>query len=145
MTNKETKLVRMLLVLLATAAIVDTLFTAIAKPNLSISGHCVTNLCCAVLAIQMLSTMKGQATKLEMSDWPKKLWMRMGVVMMLSDEDEKAIFSSDEEAIYQAILKVIDEGRYLVDGEAYIPETAVHDFNAEYGTEYEAHDIEVSI
>ena len=63
------------------------------------------------------------------------LWMRLGV------GEEAVIFANDGRA-ERLLQKIIAEGRFVPDGDTYIPELTVEEYNQEYGTEYETGDIE---
>lgn len=67
----------------------------------------------------------------------RELWMRLGVTMQITEEEEADILGEDWEKSDKAIRAVIESGRYRPDGEAYIPETIVEAYNENYGTNYE--------
>ena len=55
----------------------------------------------------------------------KELWIRLGAVIQITDAEERAIFSDDEEKMREALRTIIAEGE------------AVQEFNRTYGTAYE--------
>ena len=67
----------------------------------------------------------------------KELWIRLGAVIQITDAEERAIFSDDEEKMREALRTIIAEGRFCPDGETYVPSEAVQEFNRTYGTAYE--------
>ena len=69
------------------------------------------------------------------------LWMRLGVGLRISEAEEAVIFANDGRA-ERLLQKIIAEGRFVPDGDTYIPEVTVEEYNQEYGTEYETGDIE---
>lgn len=69
------------------------------------------------------------------------LWMRLGVGLRISEAEEAVIFANDGRA-ERLLQKIIAEGRFVPDGDTYIPELTVEEYNQEYGTEYETGDIE---
>ena len=69
------------------------------------------------------------------------LWMRLGVGLRISEAEEAVIFANDGRA-ERLLQKIIAEGRFMPDGDTYIPELTVEEYNQEYGTEYETGDIE---
>lgn len=71
----------------------------------------------------------------------RKIWMRLGVSMEMFENEEKKIFGEDKEAAAEAVRKIVCDGRFLLDGDSYIPETAVEDFNGLYGTKYAGDEI----
>lgn len=71
----------------------------------------------------------------------KNLWMRTGMFIMLTDEEADSILSNKNDSA-KILEKVIEEGRYCLDGESYVPMECVEDFNKTYGTNYECVDHE---
>ena len=69
------------------------------------------------------------------------LWMRLVVGISISEAEEAVIFANDGRA-ERLLQKIIAEGRFVPDGDTYIPELTVEEYNQEYGTEYETGDIE---
>lgn len=71
----------------------------------------------------------------------KKIWMRIGVSIDMFESEEGKIFGEDREAAAEAVRKIVADGRFLLDGDSYIPETAVEDFNKRYGTGHDEAEI----
>lgn len=67
----------------------------------------------------------------------KKLWVRLGVTLEITDAEEQAIFSDEGTRMEETLSAVIAGGRFSPDGESYIPGEAVAQFNQDYGTSYE--------
>lgn len=67
----------------------------------------------------------------------RNLWMRAGVSLQITEEEEQILFSADYGKGAETFKKIISEGRFKLDGETYVPEDAVKDFNEIYGTNYE--------
>lgn len=73
----------------------------------------------------------------------KKLWMRAGVTMSLTDEEVEAILGGyDRSAGEKAVVTALREGRFSFDGESYIPQPTVEDFVREHGLTYAAQEPE---
>lgn len=69
----------------------------------------------------------------------KKLWMRAGITMTLTDEEVEAILSGDDCSAGQgAVEAALREGRFAFDGESYIPQSTVEMFIKEHDLSYEA-------
>lgn len=68
----------------------------------------------------------------------KKLWMRVGMYLELSDDEIKDILGDefDEGRMAKLVRDAIESGRAKPDGECYVPEGAIDDFNETYGTHY---------
>lgn len=75
----------------------------------------------------------------------KKLWMRLGVSFEVSEDEEKAILGGDWQTSSRALEKIIKEGRFTPDGDSYIPEVTVEEFNEKHGTGYEVRDIDFDV
>ena len=67
----------------------------------------------------------------------RKIWIRLGAVIEITDAEEQAIFSDDGLKMEDMLRNIIAEGRFCPDGETYIPSEAVQEFNRSYGTAYE--------
>ena len=76
----------------------------------------------------------------------KKLWARLGVTMSLTDDEVNALIGNDQASMRdkeRILTKVICEGRFALDGETYVHQEAVSDFNEEYDASYEENDYEL--
>lgn len=73
----------------------------------------------------------------------RKIWMRLGVQVEITEAEEKTIFEGDSDcAIAEIVQSAVAEGRFVLDGDSYIPGICVEDFNRKYGTAYEPEDID---
>lgn len=66
----------------------------------------------------------------------KELWIRLGVVIKITEAEEQAIFGDDEGKMRDALRLIIAEGRFCPDEETYIPSEAVQEFNHTYLIRY---------
>lgn len=73
----------------------------------------------------------------------KEIWARVGIVLKLTDAEIEQIFTEEGDS-GRVVMKAITEGRYYVDGDGYIPEGSVCDFNTRYNTQYECGDYDIS-
>ena len=74
----------------------------------------------------------------------RHLWMRLGVGLRITEAEETVIFANDGMA-EELLRKIIAEGRFMPDGDTYIPETTVEEDNREHGTAYETGDSEFNL
>lgn len=76
-----------------------------------------------------------------------ELWVRVGVTFRLTDEEVEAILNpKDGEVSMRTIIrKAFDEGRFELDGDTYIPEITVEEYNQKHKTEYEVCEYECSL
>lgn len=72
----------------------------------------------------------------------RKIWMRIGVSIDMSENEEEKVFGENQEAAAEAVRKIVADGRFLLDGDSYIPETSVEDFNKRYGTGHDEAEID---
>lgn len=64
----------------------------------------------------------------------KKTWLRLGVsIYAREDEIDKLMTDGDNDTLRE----ILADGRWRPDGESYIPEVTVEEFNAANGTSYE--------
>lgn len=73
------------------------------------------------------------------------IWARLGATLFPTMEEVDILCSAINDAERHAVLKrILSEGRFQFDGESYIPQNCVEDFNDENGTDYEPADYEFS-
>lgn len=66
----------------------------------------------------------------------RHVWARVGMTLDITPEEEKAIFEGDYLAGKEVVKRVIMDGRASLDGETYVPEECIEDYDQEYGTNY---------
>lgn len=71
----------------------------------------------------------------------KKIWIRAGMTLSISDEEARAVLTGGESAAGDVVRKIIAEGRFVFDGESYIPQVCVADYNRGNGTSFEERDV----
>lgn len=71
----------------------------------------------------------------------RRIWMRLGVTLEGTKEEIETLLSDDYDLSKNALKKILTEGRYKVDGDSYIPETCVEEYNNDYGTDHEVDDV----
>lgn len=67
------------------------------------------------------------------------IWMRLGISLRGTKEEIESLFNDDEKS-YETLTKILQERRFEIDGDSYIPETAVEEYNKEYNTQHEVGD-----
>lgn len=63
----------------------------------------------------------------------RSVWMRLGVMLHGTEEELGAVMNGD----YDTFHKLVSEGSFSVDGDSYIPECCVIEYNEKYGTNHE--------
>lgn len=71
----------------------------------------------------------------------RRLWMRLGVSLELTEAEETAIFCGDGNDAEVALLEIVNSGRAKLDGDSYIPSVCIEEFNEAYGTDYCTEDL----
>ena len=76
-----------------------------------------------------------------------ELWMRVGMTFRLTEEEVDSILNpKNGEISMRTIIRIaFDEGRFELDGDTYVPEATVEEYNAKHGTDYEVGEYECSL
>lgn len=67
------------------------------------------------------------------------IWMRLGITIRGSEEEMESLFNEDKKS-YETLTKILQERRFEINGDSYIPETKVEEYNKEYNTQHEVGD-----
>ena len=67
------------------------------------------------------------------------IWMRLGITLRGTKDEIEALFNDDEKS-YETLTKILQERRFEIDGDSYIPEKVVEEYNKEYNTQHEVGD-----
>lgn len=78
----------------------------------------------------------GSAGAPATADGKRCLWVCVGATMHINSSEESAILRGDDAAVREAFARIFEERRYKLDGETFIPDTSIADFNRLYGTKY---------
>jgi len=76
-----------------------------------------------------------------------ELWMRVGMTFRFTEEEIDAILNQNDGApsMRTVIRRAFDEGRFELDGDTYVPEVSVEEYNRENGTAYDVCEYECSL
>lgn len=69
----------------------------------------------------------------------KKLWMRAGVSLELTDDEVQGILGTDNSGAEDIVKAALLDGRFSFDGDSYIPDVTVDEFVREHGLPYDPH------
>lgn len=69
----------------------------------------------------------------------RSIWMRLGVTLKGTKEEIEALFSDGEESV-NVLMRILKEKHYVIDGDSYIPENCIEQYNKEHGTDHEVCD-----
>lgn len=75
----------------------------------------------------------------------RKLWMRLGVTLSITDDEADAIMGEDKNASVDSLLGVLRAGRFEPNGESYIPGESIESYNHAHGTEYDDADVDFNL
>lgn len=70
-----------------------------------------------------------------------KVWMRLGVDVIGDKETIEKIIQGDK----NALMKLLENGNVYVNGDTYIPENIVEEYNEENGTDFGVYDVEFEL
>lgn len=65
------------------------------------------------------------------------VWMRLGISLLGSKEEIEKVLQGDEAALTQ----LLQEHKFNIDGESYIPGSSIESYNSENGTDFEEGDV----
>ena len=68
----------------------------------------------------------------------RKIWVRLGVTIIGTKEEIENVIKGNPVTLYHLVL---NEG-YSVDGESYIPESCVEEYNKTYGANHKVKNVE---
>lgn len=69
----------------------------------------------------------------------RSIWMRLGISLRGTKEEIESLFNDDEKS-YETLTKILQERRFEIIGDSYIPEKVVEEYNKEYNTQHEVGD-----
>lgn len=69
------------------------------------------------------------------------LWMRLGISLDISAREAHLLINGDADIATETLRNIIREGRFVPDGDSYIPEPVVSVYNKKFGTQYIERDI----
>ena len=71
-----------------------------------------------------------------------KLWMRIGATVYLNENEAETLLNGDNSEAKDLLKRMIYDNRFRLDGETYIPESSVEDFNEMYDKHYQPDEYE---
>lgn len=63
----------------------------------------------------------------------RSVWARIGVTLTGSKEEIEALFTDN---FGEVLEKLIKDGKFKLDGDSYIPETCIAEYDERYGTNH---------
>lgn len=71
----------------------------------------------------------------------KSIWMRLGVFVNASKEEIEKVLGGDK----AALIKLLKENKFDINGDAYIPDSSVGKYNKENSTDFEEDNIDFEL
>ena len=71
----------------------------------------------------------------------REIWIRLGCRLKGSADEIDAIVNGD----HKKLVEVIQKGTFSIEGDSYIPESCIEDYNDDYGMHHEIKDVEFFI
>ena len=71
-----------------------------------------------------------------------KIWCRIGATLYLNEKELDILLSEDSDKAKDLLKRMIYDNRFRLDGESYIPESAITDFNEKYDKHYQEDEYE---
>ena len=151
MKNKNSYLIALYIaVILMIIASASTVIRSALNDNGSVSivsyvVEAIVNILLAITVIilfkQLMPHKRNSIKRKDQSKQYRNLWMRMGLSLAITEDEECAIFGEDPVKATDAIWEVLRDSRGKIDGESYIPGSLIAEYNEEYGTNYPVNDI----
>lgn len=71
-----------------------------------------------------------------------KLWMRVGAAVYLNEKEAETLLNGDNAEAKDLLKRMIYDNRFRLDGETYIPESSIEEFNEMYDKHYQPDEYE---
>lgn len=71
-----------------------------------------------------------------------KIWMRVGATVYLNEKEAETLLNGDNAEAKDLLKRMIYDNRFRLDGETYIPESSVEEFNEMYDKHYQSNEYE---
>ena len=71
-----------------------------------------------------------------------KLWMRIGATVYLNENEAETLLNGDNNEAKDLLKRMIYDNRFRLDGETYIPESSIEEFNEMYDKHYQPDEYE---
>ena len=71
-----------------------------------------------------------------------KIWMRVGATVYLNEKEAETLLNGDNAEAKDLLKRMIYDNRFRLDGETYIPESSIEEFNEMYDKHYQPDEYE---
>ena len=73
-----------------------------------------------------------------------KIWMRVGATLYLNEKEADLLLNGDNNEAKDLLKRMIYDNRFRLDGESYIPESSIEEFNEMYDKHYQEDEYDYS-
>lgn len=71
----------------------------------------------------------------------RQIWIRLGVLVCGDAQQIESVIKGDAETL----VSLVKEQKFFIDGNSYIPESSVEEYNEDYGTNHQIKDVEFEL
>ena len=72
-----------------------------------------------------------------------QIWARIGMTLSLMPDEMELLVSGNDLDKQICLSRIFMEGRAVVDGDSYIPDSVMEKYNKTYGTNYDCGDVDL--
>lgn len=72
-----------------------------------------------------------------------QIWARIGMTLSLMPDEMELLVSGNDLDKQICLSRIFMEGRAVVDGDSYIPDSVMDKYNETYGTNYDCGDVDL--
>lgn len=72
-----------------------------------------------------------------------QIWVRIGMTLSLMPDEMEMLVSGNDLDKQICLSRIFMEGRAVVDGDSYIPDSVMDKYNETYGTNYDCGDVDL--
>ncbi len=72
-----------------------------------------------------------------------QIWARVGMTLSLMPNEMELLVSGNNLDKQKCLSRIFTEGRAVVDGDSYIPDSIMEKYNETYGTNYDCGDVDL--
>lgn len=71
----------------------------------------------------------------------RQIWVRLGVLVCGEAQQIESVINGDADTL----VNLVKECKFFIDGNSYIPESSVEEYNEDYGTNHPIKDVEFDL
>lgn len=71
----------------------------------------------------------------------RQIWVRLGVLVCGEAQQIEKVINGDA----NTLETLVKECKFFIDGNSYIPESSIEEYNQDYGTDHKVEDVEFDL